>query len=106
MNVSTSSSRDFVNVLRPLQRSVEKWPGQARPSPILRLGVSRGDKPNHILPFLHSARNFLRASPCRPLASASFEHSADLAALSAGVIVVIVPAGAAGAAGAGAGAVV
>jgi hypothetical protein len=54
----------------------------------------------HILlassPFLHFARNSLRALPCNPLASASFEHSFDLAALAAA------SAGAAGAAGAGA----
>src|SRR5215471_9576653 len=29
--------------------------------------------------FLHSARNFLRALPCNPLASASLEHSRDSA---------------------------
>src|SRR5262245_50231365 len=29
--------------------------------------------------FLHSARNFLRSLPCRPLASASLEHSIDSA---------------------------
>ena len=29
--------------------------------------------------FLHSARNFLRSLPCRPLASASFEHSSEAA---------------------------
>ena len=29
--------------------------------------------------FLHSERNFLRSLPCRPLASASFEHSRDAA---------------------------
>src|SRR5947209_17699541 len=42
-------------------------------------------------PFLHSERNFLRSLPCKPLASASFEHSRDaavrgLAILSAGAI--------------------
>ena len=29
--------------------------------------------------FLHSDMNFLRSLPCRPLASASFEHSSDSA---------------------------
>src|ERR1700757_1869263 len=29
--------------------------------------------------FLQSARNFLRSLPCRPLASASFEHSSEAA---------------------------
>ena len=37
-----------------------------------------------ICAFLHSSRNFLRSLPCRPLASACFEHSAwPLAALAA-----------------------
>lgn len=27
--------------------------------------------------FLHSSRNFFRSLPCRPLASACFEHSRD-----------------------------
>ena len=47
--------------------------------------------------FLHSARNFLRAAPCRPFASASFEHSTEAALIGAA-------AGLAGAAAAGAGA--
>jgi len=48
---------------------------------------------------LHSERNFLRALPCRPLASASFEHSIEAALC--GLVLLPVAAGAGEAAGAG-----
>ncbi|CEJ88565.1 hypothetical protein HYPGJ_31904 [Hyphomicrobium sp. GJ21] len=35
--------------------------------------------------FLHSARNFLRSLPCRPFASASFEHWIDSGEWTTGV---------------------
>src|ERR1700761_8497616 len=44
---------------------------------------------------LHSERNFLRSLPCRPLASASFEHSIEAALC--GLVLLLVAAGAAGA---------
>src|SRR5471032_1426926 len=52
--------------------------------------------------FLHSERNFLRSLPCRPLASASLEHSSEAAVCTTGAFSAF-GAGAAGAAfGAGA----
>src|ERR1700760_3998063 len=45
----------------------------------------------------HSERNFLRSLPCRPLASAPFEHSSEAAECTTGFLSIF----AAGAAGAG-----
>src|SRR5579871_277800 len=55
----------------------EEVPGRAAgggPKPYLLAGAPLAD-----CSFLHSERNFLRSLPCRPLASASFEHSSEAA---------------------------
>src|SRR6185437_12573034 len=47
--------------------------------------------------FLQSERNFLRSLPCRPLASASFEHSTEAAECTTGFLSIFAAGAAAGA---------
>src|ERR1700760_1787302 len=73
--------------------------GRALPNHMLKslaYFVAAGAAPS-LACCLHSERNFLRSLPCRPLASASFEHSSEAAECTTGFLSIF----AAGVAGGG-----